>query len=333
VFHKPGDTIADNSSPNQVKLPFSTDLTNIGSSYTPAIPEDLNTFTLNRQTSGTDNSLFNYYKNTDNSQIGVLVGTNDNSDIIFQIAKDIDYVRIGTLCYKWSGSVNIGGGELTLYGKDSINIQLNNFKSCTLSTDENNFSIKNTNNNKEITIPYGTDLNKTTFRQSIIDKVVVANPYGNLYDKITDSQKYPTTIKTLVNDNIYPKTTNTILTVYYSSYIDTVQGTNIDLLDYYTNTGTAYAGITISISKASTPQLILSIKYTSGSGYKQYVVTLDMPKVTVDLTADLAVARPGEEIVSFKSKKSDTPWITKDVYYQDCVNILGNLFISYTYKD
>jgi hypothetical protein len=31
VFHKPGDTITDNSSPNQVKLPFGLDLTNIGS--------------------------------------------------------------------------------------------------------------------------------------------------------------------------------------------------------------------------------------------------------------------------------------------------------------
>jgi hypothetical protein len=30
VFHKPGDTITDNSSTNQVKLPFGMDLTNIG---------------------------------------------------------------------------------------------------------------------------------------------------------------------------------------------------------------------------------------------------------------------------------------------------------------
>jgi hypothetical protein len=28
IFHKPGDTITDKSSPNQVKLPFNTDLTN-----------------------------------------------------------------------------------------------------------------------------------------------------------------------------------------------------------------------------------------------------------------------------------------------------------------
>jgi hypothetical protein len=28
VFYKPGDTITDNSSPNQLKLQFKTDLTN-----------------------------------------------------------------------------------------------------------------------------------------------------------------------------------------------------------------------------------------------------------------------------------------------------------------
>jgi hypothetical protein len=193
---------------------------------------------------------------------------------------------------------------------------------------------KTTSASQKITIPYGTDLTKYTFRQSIIDNAVMANPYGNLFDKITDGQKYPVTIKTLVGDTIYPRTTNTIITIYYSSYIDTVQGTNTYFLEYYTgNTETVYPVITISISKASPPQLILSIKYTNSSGYKQYVVTQDTPKLTVDLTADLAVARPGEEIAFFKFRKSDTPWITKDVYYQNCIDILGNVFISYSYKD
>jgi hypothetical protein len=52
VFHKPGDTITDNTSPNQVKLPFGMDLTNIGSrltaveseSYAQVIPDSLNTY-------------------------------------------------------------------------------------------------------------------------------------------------------------------------------------------------------------------------------------------------------------------------------------------------
>jgi hypothetical protein len=155
----------------------------------------------------------------------------------------------------------------------------------------------------------------------------MGNPYGNLYDKITDDQKYPVTIKTLVGDNIYPKTTNTIFTLSYSSYIDTLP-TDIYLLEYYTdNTGTAYPSITISTTK-TTLQLILSI-----SGYNQYTATKDTPKVVIDLTADLAVARPGKEIAFFKFKKSDTPWITKDVYYQNCIDILDNVFISYSYKD
>jgi hypothetical protein len=59
-------------------------------------------------------------------------------------------------------------------------------------------------------------LEVTSFRQSIIDNV------GNSYDKITDNQKHPTFVKIFVGDNIYPRTTNTIFTFYYSSYIDTV---------------------------------------------------------------------------------------------------------------
>jgi hypothetical protein len=42
VFHKPGDTITDNSSPNQLKLPFGTDLTNIGSRLTTLESEKFN---------------------------------------------------------------------------------------------------------------------------------------------------------------------------------------------------------------------------------------------------------------------------------------------------
>jgi hypothetical protein len=42
VFHKPGDTITDSSSPNQLKLPFGTDLTNIGSRLTTLESEKFN---------------------------------------------------------------------------------------------------------------------------------------------------------------------------------------------------------------------------------------------------------------------------------------------------
>jgi hypothetical protein len=73
---------------------------------------------------------------------------------------------------------------------------------------------------QKITIPYRTDLtnyNKYTFHQSIIDNI------GNSYNTITDNQKYPAFIKILASYTIYPRTTNTIITLYYSSYIIPVQ--------------------------------------------------------------------------------------------------------------
>jgi hypothetical protein len=80
----------------------------------------------------------------------------------------------------------------------------------------------------------------------------MVNPYGNLYDKITNNQKYSASVKTTVGDNIYPRTTNTILTVYYSSYINTVFPQAI-INDYYNQifhyfcTGEGIATIVISI--------------------------------------------------------------------------------------
>jgi hypothetical protein len=58
-----------------------------------------------------------------------------------------------------------------------------------------------------------------TFRQSIIDHTSINSPYNTLKDTITIVQKYPTIIKTLLGDNVLPKTTHTLLTVYYTSYI------------------------------------------------------------------------------------------------------------------
>jgi hypothetical protein len=42
-----------------------------------------------------------------------------------------------------------------------------------------------------------------------------------LYDKITNGEKYATTMKSLVGNDIFPKTTNTMFTVYFTSYIKT----------------------------------------------------------------------------------------------------------------
>jgi hypothetical protein len=206
-------------------------LGNGGSSYTPAIPEDLITFTLNKTNSSTNKTIFNYYRNANNSQIGVLVGTNDNSEKIFSKEKDIDYVRIGTLYYKWSGKVDIGGEQLYLYGKNGISIITDNNPNyenrCTLSCTKDGVKFANFSDTKSIFLPYGTDLtniqnksttleNKATFRQSIIDHTTMNNPYNTLKETITSNEKYSTTMKTLVDENIFPKTTHSFLTCYYT---------------------------------------------------------------------------------------------------------------------
>jgi hypothetical protein len=50
---------------------------------------------------------------------------------------------------------------------------------------------------------YLTNYNKVTFRQSIIDHTLINTPYCNLFKTITINQKYLTTIKTLVGDDIF----------------------------------------------------------------------------------------------------------------------------------
>jgi hypothetical protein len=118
-----------------------------------------------------------------------------------------------------------------------------------------------------------------------------------------------------------------LLTAYYTSYITNLPtNSTIPLVYYYTNTFPTIPAIAISVLNSTTTSQ-LSIYIVS----KQYVVTKNAPKVIIDLTADLAAARPGEEIISFHFKKNSER--TADEFYQDCVNILGNVFISYSYKD
>jgi hypothetical protein len=74
VIQKPGE---EDDGAGKIVIPSGTYLTNLGtgrSSYTPAIPEDLNTFSLNRSNSSTNKTISNYYRNADNSKIGVSVG-------------------------------------------------------------------------------------------------------------------------------------------------------------------------------------------------------------------------------------------------------------------
>jgi hypothetical protein len=65
----------------------------------------------------------------------------------------------------------------------------------------------------------------------------------------------------------------------------------------------------------------------NGNQYKEYTITEDEPKLVIDLTADLAAAREGKEIVSALFAPS-TYGGDVDTYYKDCINILSNIFIS-----
>jgi hypothetical protein len=89
----------------------------------------------------------------------------------------------------------------------------------------------------------------------------------------------------------------------------------------------------IMLNSTTTSQLYIIIYNSNNSKYKEYIVKPDTPKVVIDLTSDLAVARPGEEFTSLKFCKINNSTKTADEFYQDCINNLGNAFISYSYED
>jgi hypothetical protein len=266
-------------------------------------------------------------------------------DIFLQSGSTLHKLSLSAGIFKLYNETSGLGNEIALprgfvVTHDSDNLQITNQGD------------KNASANQKITTPYGTDLRNlpyfesrvarleiTSFHQSIIDNIIMANLYGNLYDKITDGQKYPVIIKTLVGDDIYPKTTNTILTVYYSSYIDTVfpkdtitSATN-NMFTYLTNSSTIIMISIINSTKVE-PKIIVTIHKLDGETYKRYEATRDVPKVTIDLTVDFAAARSEPvEITSLQFRKPTNPTRTADEFYQDCINILGNMFISYSYED
>jgi hypothetical protein len=85
-------------------------------------------------------------------------------------------------------------------------------------------------------------------------------------------------------------------------------------------------------STQTDPQLHIAIYKSDNTTYKQYVITSDTPKQVIDLTADLAEARLGEKIVSTQFTSTNFGE-DLDEYYQHCINILSNIFISYTYNE
>jgi hypothetical protein len=303
VFHKPGDTITDNCSPNQVKLPFGMDLTNIG--YTQTIPESLNTYSPSVNTYGGDSVLFQYM------DTGVVVFQKDSPYLnpLFYISKNTNQLNLGT-CSGNKGTVYVGGESLRLYAKENIKMFLDGSTKYNIdfSFTENEVKFKNisslnpTTKDKEITVPYGTDLtnyNKTTFRQSLIEKFIVNNPNYGL-DQLTVSDiKIYTPIKNLVGEDVFPKTSHTLLTVYYTSYIkDNIPQTTDtfykSLIQYFCiNDSKARFAIKVINSTNTDPLLAIFILHQNGNVYKNYTVTADAPKQVIDLTA---VVSPEQKI-------------------------------------
>jgi hypothetical protein len=136
----------------------------------------------------------------------------------------------------------------------------------------------------------------STFRQSIIYNTTINNPNNTLKDMITSTEKFYTIIKTVVGEKIYPKTSHTLLTVYYTSYVTNlpvVNNSNYKPLLYYYASQSSMAVIEISVINSSIidPQLCIKIYNKRLIVYKEYSITKSEPKVVIDLTADLAVVR------------------------------------------
>jgi hypothetical protein len=153
----------DDGGVGKIVIPYGTDLSNIGnggSSYTPVIPEDLNTFYLNNQVQVLI-ILYLIIIEMLIIQLGALFKAKDNNKNLFVIYKKNNNLRIGTIYYDWSGKVDIGGEQLYLYGKNGIDIVTDdpNYENkCTLSCTKDGVKFANFGDTKSIFLPYGTDL-------------------------------------------------------------------------------------------------------------------------------------------------------------------------------
>jgi hypothetical protein len=168
--------------------------------------------------------------------------------------------------------------------------------------------------------------------------------YNGVYAPVTSNNTFPTTIKTTVRDTdpiIYPGTTNTLITIYYSSYVDnyipaTTGAANRSLVDYFSlDSPSAIQLFMITVVNNTTPRIALSILTTTGQTFKTYTATKQTPKVVCDLTADLAEGKPGEIIKFAKfDQNSVTPYARSQAdFFQDCIVLLDHVYISYSYKD
>jgi hypothetical protein len=281
---------------------------------------------------------YRYFDSTGSlNRLGVMVKTYHNSygGPLFQISKAGNTVRLGIEYVKSEVEIdfqslidlrgkvriyNLLGLELMNYGSDILTMNLINRKDDVSFIDTYDVAPKNTedivlakglrtsvtnisdnSSPNQLKLSFGTDLtnyNKATFPQSLIDNTTMNNPNNNLFQTIANGEKFSTTIKTLVGDNIFPKTTNTLLTVYYTSYIKTnipevTDTTRKTLVRYYTNA--TYPAISISVINSTyytSPRLYILILISNCNMYKEYTISTTNYKAIYYLTADLATARP-----------------------------------------
>jgi hypothetical protein len=103
-----------------------------------------------------------------------------------------------------------------------------------------------------------------------------------VYATVTSNNTFPTTIKTTVRDTdpiIFPRTTNTLITMYYSSYVDNYIPVTTgcgyrSLVDYFSSDSISATPLfMIRVVNNDTPQISLIILRTTGLTYKAYTAT------------------------------------------------------------
>jgi hypothetical protein len=222
VFHKPGDTITDNSSQNQVKLPFGMNLSNLvtrisylelnGPNLVVAVIKTANPYIgidehyalgqYDYIPTAKDEKIFQYYKKSYRgaiSEFGVIVRAYTDIDRInlFNINKYNNQIYIGCNKSLVTSGTRIRGN--LYFEKDNFpkeNIILAKGLRTSVSDNEVVFhkpgdTITDNSSPNQVKLPFKTDLtnyNKTAFRQSIIDHTLINNPNGNLFQTITYSQ-------------------------------------------------------------------------------------------------------------------------------------------------
>jgi hypothetical protein len=120
------------------------------------------------------------------------------------------------------------------------------------------------------------------FHQSIINHTAMFTTYNGVYATVTSNSTFPTTIKTTVRDTdpiIFPRTINTLITKYYSSYVDNyipscADNMNKSLVSYYSTVevSTELFYIGVINSTVNTPGILIRLKNADGSTYKTNVV-------------------------------------------------------------